>query len=77
MYFVSGFVPRERGRFGQRFSVQATEALSEFEQMNMKEKAALNQLVLLNAMQNAKWDPKNLEDKQVQTICATFAICLS
>lgn len=62
-----GFIPRERGRFGQRFTVQATEALSEFEKMNMKDKAALNQLIKLGALQNGNWDPKNLDDKEVCT----------
>lgn len=59
-------MPRERGRFGQRYTVQATEALSEFEQMNSKDKAALNQLIKLGALQNGRWDPKNLEDKEVK-----------
>lgn len=63
---IAGFVPREKGRFGQRFTVQATEAISEFERMNMKERAALNQIIKLGALQNGKWDPKNLEDKEVR-----------
>lgn len=33
--------------------------------MNMREKAALNQIKKLGALQNGKWDPKSLEDKEV------------
>lgn len=65
---ILGFVPKERARFGQRYTVQATEALAEFEKMDTKGKAALNQLIKLGALQNGKWDPKNLEDKEVFVI---------
>lgn len=58
-------MPRLNGLFGQRYSVQATEALSEFEQLQDKDKAALNQLVRQGALQDGKWNPKNLEDREV------------
>lgn len=57
------------GLFGQRFSVQATEALSEFEQKQLADKAALNQLIKIGALQDQKWDPRNLEDREV---CISF-----
>ncbi|XP_022920071.1 CIMIP2 protein CG18335-like [Onthophagus taurus] len=60
-----GFVPRLNGLFGQRYSVQATEGLSEFQQMQDRDKAALNQLLRQGALQDGKWDPKNLEDREI------------
>ncbi|CAH0552490.1 unnamed protein product [Brassicogethes aeneus] len=58
-----GFVPREHSAFGQRYTVQATEALSEFEKLQNADQAALNQLATIGAIQSGKWDPKTLEDK--------------
>lgn len=53
------------GLFGQRFSVQATEALSQFEQKQLADRAALNQLIRQGALQDGNWDPRNLEDREV------------
>lgn len=60
-----GFVPREHGLFGQRYSVQATEALSDFEKAQMQNRAILNDLQKISALQEGRWDPKNLDDRQV------------
>lgn len=51
--------------FGQRYTVQATEALSAFEQMQKKDDAALNQLIKQGALQDGKWNPKNVDDREV------------
>lgn len=64
---VLGFVPRENAQLGQRYTVQATEALSEFEQMQRADRSALNQLIRQGALQDQKWSPKNLEDRKLTT----------
>lgn len=60
-----GFVPREHGLFGQRYTVQTTEALSEFEKLQMRDREAQNEVLKIQAMQDGKWDPKNLEDREL------------
>lgn len=47
--------------------MQATEALSEFEMKQMQDRAALNQLIRQGRLQDGKWDPRDLEDKQLTT----------
>ncbi|KAJ8967146.1 hypothetical protein NQ314_003061 [Rhamnusium bicolor] len=65
----NGFVPREHGKFGQRYTVQATEALSDFEKLQIADQAAQNQITKIGYLQDNKWDPKTLEDKEVSICC--------
>ncbi|XP_044730261.1 UPF0605 protein CG18335-like [Chrysoperla carnea] len=58
-----GFVPREHGRFGQRFTVQATEGLASFERKQQEERESNNQLIKLGALQDGRWEPAPIEDK--------------
>ncbi|KAK9880198.1 hypothetical protein WA026_010070 [Henosepilachna vigintioctopunctata] len=60
-----GFIPREHGKFGQRLSVQATEALSDFEKSQCADRRALNNLMRIGALQDNSWDPRNLEDREL------------
>ncbi|XP_069685802.1 CIMIP2 protein CG18335-like [Periplaneta americana] len=60
-----GFVPRQNGLFGQRFSVVATEALAEDERQRMKDRSALNQLNLQVALQSGRYCPRDLDDRQL------------
>ncbi|XP_017780583.1 PREDICTED: UPF0605 protein CG18335 [Nicrophorus vespilloides] len=62
-----GFVPRLNGMFGQRYTVQATEALSQFDQLQQADRAALNQLIRQGALQDKKWDPRDLDDRELTT----------
>jgi hypothetical protein len=66
-YFVPGFVPREHNLMGQRFTVQATEALAEFEKLQSADKTALHELLRIGAVQDAKWYPNTLSDREVPT----------
>lgn len=50
---------------GQRYTVQATEALSEFEKLQSADRACLNELLRFGALQDGKWYPNSLEDKEV------------
>lgn len=60
-----GFVPRLNGLFGQRYTVQATEALSQFQELQQADAKALNQLMRQGALQDKKWDPRDLDDREV------------
>lgn len=65
---TTGFVPREHGKFGQRYSVQATEALSDFERQMNNNQANMNEIIKVGFLQENKWDPQTLEDKQVRRV---------
>nr|CAD7590749.1 unnamed protein product [Timema genevievae] len=60
-----GFIPRINAKFGQRYSVQATEALSEFENEQMKAREALNLLHRQGALQDGRYCPRDIEDRQL------------
>ncbi|KAJ3641697.1 hypothetical protein Zmor_028179 [Zophobas morio] len=60
-----GFVPREHNLMGQRFTVQATEALAEFEKLQSADKQALHELLRIGAVQDAKWYPNTLSDREL------------
>lgn len=60
-----GFVPREHGQFGQRYTVQATEALSAFEKAQCLDRTAQRQITKIGYLQDNRWDPKTLEDKEL------------
>ncbi|KAH1021891.1 hypothetical protein HUJ04_011375 [Dendroctonus ponderosae] len=63
---VQSFFPtREHAEFGQRYTVQATEALSDFERLQNENKAAMNEIIKIGFLQDNKWDPKTLEDKEL------------
>ncbi|KAB0802592.1 hypothetical protein PPYR_04778 [Photinus pyralis] len=62
-----GFVPRINGMMGQRYTVQATEALSQFQQMQNKDAAALHQLIKQGLIQDDKWNPRSLQDRELAT----------
>lgn len=64
---ILGFVPRLNGLFGQRYTVQATEGLSTFEQFQQRNKVALNKLIRQQALQDGTWNPKNIDDKNVSS----------
>ncbi|KAK3920350.1 UPF0605 protein, partial [Frankliniella fusca] len=63
-----GFLPRLRGQFGQRFTAAAAAALSDFEQQQRQERAARNQLVRTQQLQDNAADPKHLLDRMVQLV---------
>jgi len=48
--------------------VQATEALSDFERQMNNNQATMNEIIKVGFLQENKWDPKTLEDKQVRRI---------
>ncbi|XP_076674004.1 CIMIP2 protein CG18335 [Andrena cerasifolii] len=58
-----GFTPKLNARNGQRYTVLATEGLSEFERQQMKNKAALNELRRTIALQSGQGEPRNLKDR--------------
>lgn len=60
-----GFVPTEHAQFGQRYSVQATEALSAFEKAQTLNRIAQRQIAKIGYLQDNQWDPKTLEDKEL------------
>ncbi|KAL4714629.1 hypothetical protein ACJJTC_019692 [Scirpophaga incertulas] len=53
-----GFLPRLSGQFGQRYTVAATEGLSEFQRSQLNQRAARNQLERVVDLQAGKgqWD---------------------
>ncbi|CAH1989132.1 unnamed protein product [Acanthoscelides obtectus] len=61
-----GFVPKEHGKFGQRYTVQATEALADFEKAQLDNRLAQNQITKIGYLQDNRWDPKTLEDKELK-----------
>lgn len=60
-----GFVPRLNGQFGQRYTVAATEALSEFQRVQLNQRSARNQLVRVVDLQAGKGQPWTLVDRFV------------
>lgn len=60
-----GFVPKEHSQFGQRYTVQATEALSSFEKIQSLNRIAQRQIAKIGYLQDNRWDPKTLEDKEL------------
>ncbi|XP_018576172.1 UPF0605 protein CG18335-like [Anoplophora glabripennis] len=62
-----GFVPKEHGKFGQTYTVQATEALADFEKLQNSNRIAQNQITKIGYLQDNKWDPKTLDDKTLTT----------
>lgn len=70
--FLSGRVPRLHDQMGQTFSVCAVEAVSEFEQEQMKNRQALNQLEREVAILNDKIDPTP-EELAVRTITIAYS----
>lgn len=60
-----GFVPKEHAQFGQRYTVQATEGLSAFEKSQCLDRIAQRQITKISYLQDNRWDPKTLEDKEL------------
>lgn len=60
-----GFVPRLNAHFGQRYTVSATEALSEFQKVQLNQRAARNQLERVVDLQAGKGQPWDLVDRFV------------
>ncbi|XP_012270479.1 UPF0605 protein CG18335 [Orussus abietinus] len=58
-----GFMPRLNAKYGQRYSVLATEGLAEFEREYLKNKAALNELNKVISVQSGHGKPRNLKDR--------------
>lgn len=60
-----GFLPRLNAHFGQRYTVSATEALSEFQRLQLNQRAARNQLERVVSLQAGKGQPWDLVDRFV------------
>ncbi|XP_066997275.1 CIMIP2 protein CG18335 [Anabrus simplex] len=60
-----GFIPRANKVLGQTFSVAAAEGLSEFFKSQMKYRHAAKQLQRTSQLQDGRYCPKSLEDKQL------------
>ncbi|CAH2229254.1 jg23721 [Pararge aegeria aegeria] len=60
---LPGFLPRLNAHFGQRFTVGATEALSEFQKSQLNQRAARNQLERVVDLQAGKGQPWKLVDR--------------
>lgn len=60
-----GFLPRLNAQFGQRYTVAATEALSEFQRVQLNQRAARNQLERVVDLQAGKGQPWDLVDRFV------------
>ncbi|CAK9823022.1 UPF0605 protein CG18335 [Anthophora retusa] len=58
-----GFTPKLNARNGQRYTVLATEGLAEFEHVQLKNEAALNEVKRTIAIQSGQGEPRNLEDR--------------
>ncbi|XP_061716276.1 CIMIP2 protein GA14893-like [Cydia pomonella] len=58
-----GYLPRLNAHFGQRYTVLATEALSEFQRQQLNSRAAANQLERVLDLQAGKGTPWNLVDR--------------
>ncbi|KAH9629549.1 hypothetical protein HF086_014560 [Spodoptera exigua] len=58
-----GFLPRLHNHFGQRYTVAATEALSEFQRVQLNQRAARNQLERVVDLQAGKGQPWDLVDR--------------
>ncbi|KAG7209293.1 hypothetical protein KM043_015406 [Ampulex compressa] len=58
-----GFMPNLNAKMGQRYTVQATEGLAEFERQQLKNKAALNEVKKVTELQSGQGEPRNLEDR--------------
>lgn len=63
--YVLGFLPRLNAHFGQRYTVSATEALSEFQRSQLNQRAARNQLERVVDLQAGKGQPWDLVDRFV------------
>ena len=63
-----GFLPRLNAHFGQRYTVSATEALSEFQRSQLNQRAARNQLERVVDLQAGKGQPWDLIDRFVSLI---------
>lgn len=61
-------MPRLNNQFGQCFSVEATEALSEFEKHDHRNRKALQHVQILGAAQDDNWNPMFLKDRTVKII---------
>lgn len=66
---VSGFIPRLNSQFGQRYTVAATEGLSEFQRSQLNSRAARNQLERVVDLQAGKGQPWDLVDRFVSPCC--------
>lgn len=62
-----GFLPRLNAHFGQRYTVAATEALSEFQRVQLNQRAARNQLERVVDLQAGKGQPWDLVDRFVSS----------
>ncbi|CAB3221691.1 unnamed protein product [Arctia plantaginis] len=58
-----GFLPRLNAHFGQRYTVAATEALSDFQRVQINQRAARNQLERVVDLQAGKGKPWDLVDR--------------
>ena len=58
-------MPNLNARTGQRYSVEATEGLADFERQQLRTRAATNQLKKVMALQNNQGEPRNREERLV------------
>ncbi|XP_063973989.1 CIMIP2 protein CG18335-like isoform X1 [Diachasmimorpha longicaudata] len=58
-----GFMPNLNARLGQRYTISAVEGLADFERQQLKDKAALNQLRNVIAVQDGMAHPRSLAER--------------
>lgn len=58
-------MPNMNAQNGQRYTVLATEGLAEFERQQLRNKAVLNQLQKVIAVQSGRGEPRDLEERLV------------
>ncbi|GLV41107.1 uncharacterized protein CBL_04631 [Carabus blaptoides fortunei] len=61
----AGCVPHINGEQGQRFTVSAQNGMSSFEEKQLANKIAMNQLERQIKIQAGEWEPKTLEDRML------------
>lgn len=66
-----GFVPRINGKFGQRFSIAATEGLADFEREGLRQRCKARQLRHRGALQDTHTGGRSLGERSVymQSVC--------
>uniref|UniRef100_A0A336LKC9 CSON009746 protein n=1 Tax=Culicoides sonorensis TaxID=179676 RepID=A0A336LKC9_CULSO len=62
-----GFVPKIRGKFGQRFSVSATEGISEFERNYLKKRCEETRLKIKGAIQLQDAPGRSIGERSLET----------
>lgn len=61
-----GFVPRINGKFGQRYSIAATEGLADFEREGLRQRCKARQLRHRGALQETQSSGRSLGERSVR-----------